>query len=196
MQALHVLHVWILHKRLITLGSHGLTLDEALYDELWDDTSNRIRGLGVGEMSVSAVGACEALHSGQRLTWCVLRLQINKHLKEVQSHSYRCCMELDEAVAHEPLEGEVLWRLAGVVWRHLYSRSEVVPDEHVLAVARYLRAEYTSVDALPAQAVLEGRLAFSPMPFPAVETAENAEELRWVRQHGESTCCTTAGKSI
>ncbi len=50
---LQVLHVWMLHRRLMSLGKDGIALDEALYDELWEDASNRIRALGVGEMMVT-----------------------------------------------------------------------------------------------------------------------------------------------
>lgn len=47
--------MWMLHRRLIMLGGEGTLLDEALYDELWEETSRRIRALGVGEMSVNIV---------------------------------------------------------------------------------------------------------------------------------------------
>jgi hypothetical protein len=47
-----VLHVWMIHKRLLKEGKPGLLVQEALFDELWDNTSNRIRGQGVNELSV------------------------------------------------------------------------------------------------------------------------------------------------
>ncbi len=61
---------------------------------------------------------------------------MGKYLKDVQSLSYRCCIELDEAFTHEPNEEEVLWRVAGVVWRHVFNKSEEVCDEHVMAFAK------------------------------------------------------------
>lgn len=51
-QVLLMIHIWILHKRLISDGKDGLLLQEALFDALWEDTSNRIRGQGVNELSV------------------------------------------------------------------------------------------------------------------------------------------------
>lgn len=50
--ALRVLHVWLLRSRLIKIETTGIVLDEALFDEFWEDTSNRIRSLGVSEMMV------------------------------------------------------------------------------------------------------------------------------------------------
>jgi cytochrome b pre-mRNA-processing protein 3 len=50
-----MLHVWLIHKRLIMEGKEGQRLQEALFDQLWEDTSNRIRSKGIGEMSVRSV---------------------------------------------------------------------------------------------------------------------------------------------
>jgi hypothetical protein len=48
-----MIHIWIIHKRLLLEGKEGLNVQESLFDELWEDTSNRIRGCGINEMSVS-----------------------------------------------------------------------------------------------------------------------------------------------
>jgi hypothetical protein len=53
-----VLHVWMIHKRLLKEGKPGLLVQEALFDELWDNTSNRIRGQGVNELSVIVLLLC------------------------------------------------------------------------------------------------------------------------------------------
>lgn len=47
-----MVHIWMIHKRLITEGKEGRRLQEALFDQLWEDTGNRIRGQGVNELSV------------------------------------------------------------------------------------------------------------------------------------------------
>ena len=36
-----VLHVWMVHKRLLTEGKRGLLVQESLFDTLWDNTSDR-----------------------------------------------------------------------------------------------------------------------------------------------------------
>jgi cytochrome b pre-mRNA-processing protein 3 len=70
----------MIHKRLMIEGKDGLLVQEALFDELWEDTSGRIRAAGIGEMSV------------------------NKYLKEVQSYSFRTCVDLDHVLTlkYEP----------------------------------------------------------------------------------------------
>lgn len=42
----------MLHRKLMSLGNPGSMLDEALYDELWGETSARIRQVGVSELMV------------------------------------------------------------------------------------------------------------------------------------------------
>lgn len=51
---IYLLHVWMVHRRLIVndLGKEGNRIQECLFDEFWEDTSNRIRKLGIGELSV------------------------------------------------------------------------------------------------------------------------------------------------
>ncbi len=48
-----VIHVWLIHKRLLKEGKDGLLAQECLFDMLWDNTTNRIYEAGVGEMAVS-----------------------------------------------------------------------------------------------------------------------------------------------
>jgi len=137
--SLIMLHCWMLHKRLLSEGSKGKTIQEALFDELWDDTGNRIRNVGVNELS------------------------INKHLKEVQGYSFRQCLELDEAVAKEHPD-EVLEDIGGVVWRFNYLRSDNIEPDHVMKVADYVFREYTTLKEISGEAILEGRVAFGPLP--------------------------------
>lgn len=47
-----VVHVWMIHKRLQREGKPGLLVQEALFDALWDDSSNRIHLKGIPEISV------------------------------------------------------------------------------------------------------------------------------------------------
>ena len=48
-----MVHVWMLHRRLLVEGNKGTTLQECMFDELWDDTSIRIRNAGIREMMVN-----------------------------------------------------------------------------------------------------------------------------------------------
>lgn len=52
-QIMLMVHVWMMHKRLLAGGREGQRVQEVLFGELWDDTSDRIRTYDVQEMSVS-----------------------------------------------------------------------------------------------------------------------------------------------
>ena len=47
-----LMHVWVVHRRLIKEGSEGKKVQEALFDVFWDDTSARLRAMDVPEISV------------------------------------------------------------------------------------------------------------------------------------------------
>ena len=51
-----MLHIWLVHRRLLAPDlvdkGMGKNIQECLFDELWEDTSNRIRAMGVNELSV------------------------------------------------------------------------------------------------------------------------------------------------
>jgi hypothetical protein len=173
-----VVHVWMIHKRLQREGKPGLLVQEALFDALWDDSSNRIHSKGIPEIS------------------------LNKYLKDVQSYSFRTCIELDQALVllTKPVEvlnekklldikegnekGEnippmsdadmqgmlfknteeaVLDSIAGAVWRGLYLRDENVDEGLVMAVARYIRSQQLALQdqtLLSFETMKEGNFMF------------------------------------
>lgn len=159
-QMILVLHIWMIHKRLMVEGKPALLIQEALFDELWEDTSNRIRAQGIGELSV------------------------NRYLKDVQGYSFRCCVELDHVLSLPPTaplvnpsgsedekdvvyhsyEERILDELAGALWRGVYLRREDVPEDHVLALAEYVRREQLSLLDLSQQAIFEGRILWGKPP--------------------------------
>ncbi len=135
-QTLIMVHVWMLHRRLLVEGSRGTTLQECMFDELWDDTSIRIRNAGIGEMMV------------------------NKRLSEVQSYSFRACMELDQAMTNST-EDEKLEEIAGSLWRGVYQRNNDIEPDHVLEMAAHIKSEAYSMLEIDSTAFLEGRIAFN-----------------------------------
>lgn len=104
-------HAWIVHKRLLVEGAEGLRTQEAMFDELWEDTCARMRAIGINELS------------------------INKHLGEVQTHSFKYCMELDEALKKET-EPEILHEMGGAIWRNAYAARDDLEDDHVMEFAK------------------------------------------------------------
>ena len=108
-------HAWMVHKRLIKEGNEGRLIQECMFDELWEDTCNRLRAIGINELSV------------------------NKYLSEVQSYSFQFCVELDQALT-KPTEEEVVQDIGGALWRHAYAGNDDIDEEHVLKFARYATA--------------------------------------------------------
>lgn len=82
-----------------------------MFDELWEDTCARLRAIGINELS------------------------INKHLGEVQTHSFNFCMELDEALKKET-ESETLDDMGGALWRNAYSSREDLEEDHIMEFAK------------------------------------------------------------
>jgi len=111
-QTLIMVHVWMLHRRLLIEGNKGTTLQECMFDELWDDTSIRIRNAGIQE------------------------IMVNKRLGEVQAYSFRSCLELDQAMV-SPSEDEKLEEIGGALWRGVFQRNNDIEPDHV-GIADYV----------------------------------------------------------
>lgn len=121
-------HVWMVHKRLLKAGPDGLRTQECMFDELWEDTCSRLRALGINELS------------------------INKYLGEVQSYSFKYCVELDEALAKQT-EEEVMHEMGGAIWRNAYVGNDDLDENHVMAFARWinerrLHCQYASATSI------------------------------------------------
>jgi len=160
-----LLHIWMVHKRLLLkdLGSEGPRIQESLFDEFWEDTSTRIRQVGVPEIS------------------------INKYLSEVQGYSFKTCVELDAclskfgggaaagngniistappAPAPGPYEDELLDSMGGVLWRSAYARRNEIEVDHVLELAKYVRENQQMVQNLSKEVVHEGVITWGEIPW-------------------------------
>ena len=162
----------------------GKNIQECLFDEVWEDTSARIRSMGINELSV------------------------NKNLSEVQSYSFKCCLELDHALTKSS-EDEILDSMGGTLWRSVYNKGNIGPNNgtnsnnnysdnskkdnnkkenninsndnssgnpndvmisnvtvvHVLELAAYIRNEQKSlVNNVSKEAILDGRIEWGPIP--------------------------------
>ena len=147
-------HIWMVHKRLLSedMGAQGRKIQECMFDELWEDTSSRIRGVGIGELSV------------------------NKYLKEVQGYSFKYVIELDQALTHmkgadaltPATADEKLLQakddIGGALWRNTYMRRDEIEVDHVLELAEYVYTEHQSLMRVPKDAVLEGRIRWGALP--------------------------------
>jgi Ubiquinol-cytochrome C chaperone len=88
-------------------------IQECLFDELWEDTTSRLRHTGVKEM------------------------MLNKFLSETQGYSFKFCVELDNALKLET-EDKILDEFGGTLWRNLYAKRDEIEVDHVLELTRYL----------------------------------------------------------
>lgn len=135
-----VIHVWMIHKRLLMKDiDNGQLVDEAVFDEVWEDTCARIRAEGIGELSV------------------------NKHLSEVQGMSFKCCVELDNALTKQS-EDEIVDKIGGTLWRFAYNRRPEVDVDHVLELANYVRNEQKSLIDISTEGILKGRFEWGELP--------------------------------
>ena len=120
-------YVWLLHKRLIQERNESLfvrkslSLQEALFEELWEDCTNRIRGEGIAELSV------------------------NKYLKQVQTESLQLCLELDQVIRLNLPPEKLLEEFAGVLWRTIFNKDEQVDEHLVEEMAKYFVNEHFSL---------------------------------------------------
>lgn len=171
-----LIYVWMIHKRLLKMGEKGQDIQECMFDELWEDTSGRIRNLGIGELSV------------------------NKRLSEVQGYSFKFCIELDDAITRNT-EEEVIDEIAGTLWRMLYLKREDIDPADVIDLATYIRKEQISLFNISNEAILDGRINFEDPPFwnivPGKATAalnvweevvaNNGKTYYWNIETGETT---------
>jgi len=137
--ALLLAHVWLIHKRLLADGESGKLMQESIFDLLWDDTSMRIRSMGINELSV------------------------NKNLSEVQKYSFPLLVAYDQAMAL-PTKTEREDHLGAASWRNLWMADENLTVEHCMEMAAYLNREHEALQNLDGDAFYEGRIPWGPVP--------------------------------
>jgi cytochrome b pre-mRNA-processing protein 3 len=167
-QALLTMHVWFLHKRLISdeKDPHNAALiQEELFDILWNDTTNRMRAFGVNE-------------------WL-----IQKNLKQVQQYTFMHCFHYDHCYT-ELLDKpqERFEELKNLVATHIMLEvaprevgdnetaaatatttadqgDEIVYEDQLERIAWYIEAQYQNiVHDLPLELYKKGRVAWVDLP--------------------------------
>ena len=146
-----LVHVWVLNRRMLAGGPEGKLLQKEVFDLLWENTERRIRAAGVNEMSVQ------------------------KQLREVQKVSFGALVSYD--VGLKNVEDKDL-ELASAVWRNLYGHDKDIPDELVMRVAKWMRAEVGRLSTVPLQTLEEGSIGWTlPIGFRVTEEDVRREEL-------------------
>jgi cytochrome b pre-mRNA-processing protein 3 len=150
-QALVTMHVWFLHKRLISDGGDphmAALIQEELFDILWTDTTCRMRSHGVNE-------------------WLM-----NKNLKTVQQYTFMHCFHYDHCYT-ELLDKpkERFDELKDLVMAHILLLSPDDEKAHALhndqaeRIAWYIEAQYQNIaHDLPEESYRNGRVAWVDLP--------------------------------
>ncbi|RQM27742.1 hypothetical protein B5M09_010413 [Aphanomyces astaci] len=136
-QALLMVHVWIVHRRLISTKSSGKNdpgkvLQEALFDRLWDDTTFRIRHQNVSELTV------------------------NKHLGEVQQRCFSQCVAFDQ---HFNAAGSKTV-LNDAISRHVLNVEPNVKPRQAALLASYVLRELKSIQKASTEDLESGAISW------------------------------------
>jgi len=151
--ALLLAHVWLVHKRLLADGESGKLMQEAIFDLMWEDTSMRIRSMGINELSV------------------------NKNLSEVQKYSFPLLVAYDQAMAL-PTKVEREDHLGAASWRNLWMADANLTVEHCMEMAAYLNREHEALQNLDGEAFYEGRIPWGAVPsWTGIKSLVNESEL-------------------
>lgn len=154
--ALLMTHVWLVHQRLLLGESSGgsgggggedsdpsvvstKALQEAVFDRLWEDTTMRIRSMGIAE------------------------LMVNKSLGDVQKYSFPLLVAYDQAMG-KGSEEERNDHLGATVWRNVWMGDKFITVEHCMEMAYYVQQQRTILAATDSLAVAEGRIAWGDVP--------------------------------
>lgn len=145
--ALITMHVWFLHKRLIldTVDpKYALSIQEELFNILWEDTTCRIRQQGVNE------------------------LMVNKNLLKVQQYTFLHLTHYDH-VFTEFLDkpADRLQELRHLVWEHILVREEGAENrfDQLDRIAWYIEANYQNIIMeWPDEYYRSGRTAWVDLP--------------------------------
>jgi cytochrome b pre-mRNA-processing protein 3 len=149
-QQLLMLHVWMIHRRLLKESESGKALQEVLFDTLWEDTTRRIRATGVHELTV------------------------NKHLATVQKSCFTSAVSYDHGLT---ITNDENLELGSAIWRNVYSSDPKTPDESVYRMAEYVRNQIASLEAQTNAELFEGRVSWLDVNVAA--KAAEAQQSDW-----------------
>jgi len=125
-----LLHVWMIHRRLLKDGDKGKNVQEILFDSLWENTTKRVRATGVQELTV------------------------NKHLSNVQKTCFGAAVSYDHGYNCDDDNLE----LGSALFRNVYHSDPKTPDECVYSLATYVREQVNLLNELDASILYEAEI--------------------------------------
>ncbi|MGD9537944.1 MAG: ubiquinol-cytochrome C chaperone family protein [Alphaproteobacteria bacterium] len=130
-----VLHVFLVMRALAQAGKAGQKIGSAVLDVMFDDMDMNLREMGVGDLSVG------------------------KKVKAMARAYHGRARAYGEALAPDAAPGV----LAAALDRNLFGRDEPT-REQLDSLVGYVQIAAAAMARQPAEAVVEGRIAFPPAP--------------------------------
>ncbi|ETK78244.1 hypothetical protein F441_15957 [Phytophthora nicotianae CJ01A1] len=145
-QALLMVHVWLVHRRLALEDEQGKIMQELMFDRLWEETVVRIRYQNISELTV------------------------NKHLAQVQQVCFNACIAYDQGLKNGPNA------LQTAVAQHLLENETPEGLRIASIMAEYMKRELKKLEKVDAKYIMEGTIPWSPLPETHVKTVQEDDD--------------------
>ncbi|WP_158047065.1 ubiquinol-cytochrome C chaperone family protein [Skermanella pratensis] len=129
------LHAFLVMRRLKGQGQAASAVSQELFDTLIADMDRSLREIGIGDLSVP------------------------KHIKNMAKGLYGRIVSYEKGLA-EPGDAA----LHAALDRNLYGTVLEVPEDHLAAMAAYMRRETAALAGQPVESLAAGRVQFGPPP--------------------------------
>ena len=138
--SLIISHIWILHKRLIKEDNDfNKLIQQALFDQLWENTSSRIRFEGINELSV------------------------NKNLLDVQNYSFKLFICYDRNFTIQ--NSESYYENINPLINNNITLNENLTLQNNRPLIKYFDNQYKNIQKLKLDSLHEGSIPWSNTPF-------------------------------
>jgi hypothetical protein len=145
-QALLMVHIWILHRRLSFEGNQGKIMQEILFDRLWEETVVRIRHQNVSELTV------------------------NKYLEEVQQVCFNACVAYDAGLKSGSTG------LQDAFISHLLDENCTSKRKVAALLADYVQEQMKNLCKIDANLIMEGTIPWAKPPSITITTPEVSQD--------------------
>jgi len=147
-----ILHVWMLHRRLRSIENKDLQRDlqEQLFDRVWEDTTKRIRSIGVQELSV------------------------NKYVRDAQEFSFGAAWAYDQGLDADDEDA-----LPGALFRNVFRSGDDIDDNKVISLSEYVYGQVEHLDSISDNDIISGNISWLPMPGIDKNKNNDAENAKW-----------------
>lgn len=152
-QALLMVHVWMVHRRLALESEAGKIMQELLFDRLWEETVVRMRYQDISELTV------------------------NKNLAQVQQICFNSCIAYDKGLKHGPNV------LQTAVAQHLLENETPEGLRIASIMAEYMKRELKKLEKVDGKYIMVGTIPWSALPETNVNTNfENDDDVVLIGQ--------------